>query len=174
MASNELIDISDTPKNQDGTRSVLSLWHRPGHWTIFGYRFVPLLLFAVGTCGVIYGAMYHGIPVIETKVEKYTVQVPDKSAPPAIPPEMPVFGPPGMPPGFGTDDPYLPPPPKMKDEVRTREVPSPAEKSELEFNDKVTVDGVQWTKDGQLAWTGTGDGGGSGGGGSKGPAACPT
>jgi hypothetical protein len=174
MSADELLNISESPESGNGTRSASATWRRPGQWTILGFRFVPLLLFAAGTCGVIYGAFYHRIPVVEKRVEKYTVQVLDKQAPPPIPPELKMPEVPGWgPPGIGPDSIPFPAPPKMKDEERTRTRIIETEESELSVNEAVTVDGIEFLADGRLAWVARGDNGG-GGGGTKGPAACPT
>ncbi|MBN2578789.1 MAG: hypothetical protein JXB10_07340 [Pirellulales bacterium] len=148
---------------------------RPGQWTVFGYRFVPLLLFAAGICGIIYGALYHLIPVVEKRVEKYTVEVIDDQQPPPPPPD---WGPPGFGPGWESGAPPIPPPPKMKTEDRERQKEILTQESELTVNRAVTVDGIQRSPTGQLVWanqaavaSATGSGGE---GGKKGPAACPT
>ena len=68
---------------------------RPAQWSIFGFRFVPLLVFAAGCWAAFYGVMRHRIPVTETREEEHSVpvsvQMPDLSAfVPGLPPPPPV------------------------------------------------------------------------------------
>ena len=56
---------------------------QPSQWSVFGFRFVPLLLFAVGTCGADLWRVFHRIPVTETREEEVLAAVPVK---PPVPP----------------------------------------------------------------------------------------
>ena len=130
---------------------------RPARWSIFGVRFVPLVLFAVGVWAVVYGGFYHRIPVTETHEEQITI-------------EEPVVGwrPPGMPPfspaeGFGqsTDafgqptDPSAPPPaafvPPVKFVQAVQTIKTTSEESELAVNRAVTVAGIVRGPEGEIA-----------------------
>ena len=71
---------------------ALLLVFRPARWSIFGFRFVPLLLFAAGVWAVVYGGFYHRIPVTETHEEQISIAVPVERPMPPMPPD----GPPGM------------------------------------------------------------------------------
>ena len=52
-----------------------SPWFRPAQWSIFGFRFVPLLIFAAGTWAALYGALRHRIAVTETTEKEFSVPV---------------------------------------------------------------------------------------------------
>jgi hypothetical protein len=183
MSSEELINISGTVEDTNQPRNV-SLWRHPDQWSIFGFRFVPLFLFAVGTCCVIYGVLYHRIPVLEKRVEKYTVQVPDKKSPPQKPPGAnPFEQPPELPPGLtlpsfeSANIPFPPPednPPKMKSEEKTREVQVTTDELELAINQAITTGDLERNPAGMVARIFRGGSVAETGSGKGGPAPCPT
>ena len=70
---------------------ALLLAFRPARWSIFGFRFVPLLLFAAGVWAVVYGGFYHRIPVTETHEEQITIAVPVEPPMPPTPCRRPMF-----------------------------------------------------------------------------------
>ena len=81
------VDMSNSRRLLD----ALLLAFRPARWSVFGFRFVPLLLFAAGVWAVVYGGFYHRIPVTETHEEQITIAVPaERPMPPGGPPEMPL------------------------------------------------------------------------------------
>jgi hypothetical protein len=135
---------------------LLSL--RPARWSVFGFRFAPLLLFAAGTCAVVYGGFYHRIPVTETHEEQITIAEPverpmSPMPPPGAPPGMFPFPPPEA---FG-------PPVKFKQAVKTTK--STIEDRELAVNRAVTVAGLVLGPEGGILRVS---------GAAAGPAFCPS
>ncbi len=114
---------------------ALVLAFRPGRWSIFGFRFVPLLLFAAGAWAVDYGGFQHRIPVTETHEEQISIAVPVPRPPP-----MPM--PPGAPPGMFPFPPpeAFGPPVKFIQAVKTTK--STVAERELAVNRAVTVAGM--------------------------------
>jgi hypothetical protein len=130
---------------------------RPGGWSICGFRFVPLLLFAAGVCAVDYGGFYHRIPVSEMHEEQITIAVPVQR--PMLPPP-----PPGMPPGMGSFAPdAFGPPVKFVQAVKTTK--STIGEWELAVNRAVTVAGIVRDRQGEIMRVS---------GATEGPAFCPT
>ena len=80
----------DMPSHRHLLEALL-LAFRPARWSIFGFRFVRLLLLAGGVWAVVYGGFYHRIAVTETHEEQFTII--DPSPPPPAPPGMAPFSP---------------------------------------------------------------------------------
>ena len=138
---------------------------RPSRWSVFGFRFIPLLLFAVGTCAILYGGFFHRLPVTETHDEEITVAEP-------IAPEMPPGMLPGMPPGMGPNEPFGPPsvpgeeePPPVKFVTKIKTVETTANELEWNVNELMTVGGIALNQQGGLVRLASGN---------EGPAFCPT
>ncbi len=121
---------------------------RPAQWSIFEFRFVPLLVFAAGCWAAFYGVMRHRIPVTETREEEHSVpvsvQMPDLSA----------FVP-GLP----------PPPPVVKYVKRIETIKTVTGETEMAVNRDVSFGRLTRTGGGEIARSG---------GGKAGPAFCPT
>jgi hypothetical protein len=162
-------------KNARRLRDALLLAFRPARWSIFGYRFVPWLLFSAGVGSAVYGGFYHRIAVSEEhaetrREEQITITVPDEQAPPG--------GPAGMPPFSATDafgQPTEPLRPAFKTVQATKTVTVPAwtsiaEESELTVNRAVTVAAIIRGPQGQVLRTSTVASVGEAGG----PAFCPS
>jgi len=116
---------------------------RPGRWSVFGFRFAWLPVLAAGIVAVVYGSVYHRIPVSETHSEQISVAVPDPNPMPS--PIMP-GGPPGM-------MPFQPPMdfgPRMKMVQATKTIKSTGYESELAVNRAVTVSGIVRNPQGEL------------------------
>ncbi len=151
---------------------VFLLVFRPARWSVFGVRFVPLLLLAAGIWAVVYGGFYHRITVSErhpetVQEEPFTITVPDVQA-------MSRGGPPGMP-SFSQTDPFgqptdasgpppdpsgpppamFKPPVKVIQAVKTTTIPewiSTSEELELAVNRAVTVEGLIPGPEGEIFW----------------------
>ncbi len=139
---------------------ALLLAFRPARWSIFGFRFVPLLLLAAGAWAVVYGGFYHRIPVTETHDEPFTIKM---RVPPPMPP-MPAMrpgGPPGMPP--------FPPPeafvPEVRDVPAVKTVTTTSDEWELAVNRAVTFAGIKLDPQGQIVRVSSAV---------EGPAFCPS
>ena len=151
-------------------RMLDALWLalQPARWSIFGFRFVPLVLLAAGVWAVVYGGFYHHIPVSETHEEQVTIVVPTQpSTPPGMTPFSPsdAFGQPGAPgqPGaFGPPEVFTPPV-KFVQLIKTTK--STSEELELAVNRAVTVSGMIRGQDGEIFRVG---------GAAAGPAFCPS
>jgi hypothetical protein len=135
---------------------ALLLLFRPARWSVFGFRFMPLLLFAAGAWAVVYGGFYHRIPVTETHEEQISIAVPVEPLPP-----MPPGAPPGMfpfppPEAFG-------PPVKFIQAVKTTK--STIEERELAVNRAVAVAGIVRGQEGEILRVS---------GAAEGPAFCPS
>jgi hypothetical protein len=145
----------DMPKHRRLLGALLLLF-RPARWSVFGFRFVPLLLLAAGACAVVYGGFYHRIPVTETREEQISIAVPVERLPPAMPPGAP----PGMfpfpPEAFG-------PPVKFIQAVKTTK--STIDQRELAVNRAVTVAGVVRGQEGEILRVSSA---------AAGPAFCPS
>jgi len=131
---------------------------RPARWSILGFRFVPLLLFAAGAWGMVYGGLGHRIPVTETHEEQISIAVPVEQT---MPPPMPPDAPPGMfpaapPEAFG-------PPMKFIQAVKTTK--STIDQRELAVNRAVTVAGMVRGQEGEILRVS---------GAAAGPAFCPS
>ncbi len=131
---------------------------RPARWSIFGFRFVPLLLFGVGTCAILYGGFFHRLPVTETREEEFTVAEPQM--PPDMGPDMP-FGIPSMNPGMPLDD--FQPPVRFVTKIKT--VETTADELEWNLNVLMTFGGIALNEKGELVRLATS---------TEGPAMCPT
>ncbi len=135
---------------------ALLLLLSPARWSIFGFRFVPLLLLAAGVCAVVYGGFHHRIRVTETREEQITIAVPVERLPPSMPPGAP----PGMfpfpPEAFG-------PPVKFIQAVRTTK--STIDQWEPAVNRAVTVAGMVRGPEGEILRVS---------GAAAGPAFCPS
>ncbi len=144
--------LKPTLRNVPNHRRLLDallLAFRPARWSIFGFRFVPLMLFAAGIWAVVYGGFYHRIPVSETHDEQFTIEEPVPGwKPPPMPPdragEMPSFS---ATDAFGqsTDAPGPPPeafvpPVKLVQLVKT--VKTTSAEWEVAVNRAVTVAGM--------------------------------
>lgn len=141
---------------------------RPAQWSIFGFRFVPLLLFGVGTCAILYGGFFHRLPVTETREEEFTVAEP-------VEPEMPM----GMPPGMESYVPYGAPPlpsddmppededmePPVKFVTKIRTIETTADELEWDLNVLMTFGGIERNEQGNLVRLTIN---------TEGPALCPT
>ncbi len=163
-------DMSNHRRLLDALLLVL----RPARWSIVGFRFVPLLLFAAGVWAVVYGGFYHRIPVSETHEEQFSEPDPTWT-PPLMPPGMPA----GQPAFLGTDafgqptgEPSpppaaMPPPeaflPRMIQKVRR--VKTTSEEWELVVNRAVTVAGIIRDPQGEIVRVSDAAGG---------PAFCPS
>ncbi len=141
-------------------RLLDALWlvFRPARWSIFGFRFAPLLLLAGGVWAVVYGGFYHRIPVAETYEEQISIAVPVERP---MPPPMPPDAPPGM-------EPFPPPemfgpPVKFIQAVKTTK--STVEEWELAVNRAVTFAGIVRDQQGEIIRVS---------GAAEGPAFCPT
>ncbi len=141
---------------------------RPARWSICGYRFVPLLLFAAGIWAVVYGGFYHRIPVSETHEEQITIAVP---AQPTMPPMMPRgMGPFSPTDAFGQPTNRSEPPPEafappMKFIQAVKTTKTTSEEWEVVVNRAVTVAGIIRDPQGEIVRvSGAGDG----------PAFCPS
>lgn len=152
---------------------VLLLALRPARWAIFGVRFVPLLLLAAGVWAVVYGSVYHRLPVTESHEEQFTIEEP---VPGWKPPPMSPDGPMGMPSFSATDafgqptEAAAPPPPeafvppvKIIQAVRT--VKTTSAERELEVNRAVTVAGMARSPEGEIVRVASAAGG---------PGFCPS
>ena len=130
---------------------------RPARWSVFGFRFVPLLLLAAGVGAVVYGGFYHRIAVTETHEEQISVAVPVEQP---MPPPMPPDAPPGM-------SPFPPeafaPPVKFIQAMKTTRTTS--EEWELAVNRAVTVAGMIRDPEGEILRVS---------GATEGPGFCPT
>jgi hypothetical protein len=135
---------------------ALWLLLRPARWSIFGFRFLPWLLFAAGCWAVVYGGFYHRIPVTETHDEQISIAVPAPWSPPPQP-----GGPSGM--GPFSPDAFGPPPMKFIQAVKT--VRSTIQERESAINRAVTIAGVIRDPQGEIMRVGGAAGG---------PAYCPT
>ncbi len=124
-----------------------SVWFRPAQWSILGFRFVPLLIFAAGTWAALYGALRHRIPVTTTAEETFSVPV---VAPPDLSSLMPGA--------------LAPPPPEVTFEKRTRTVKTVSHESEMAVNLDVTVEALARGEDGVIVRTAA----------TAGPGFCPT
>ena len=161
---------------------VVLLAFRPARWSIFGFRFVPLLLFAAGTWAVVYGGFYHRIRVTETHAEPISIAAPVERAvqPDALPGMAPLsltdafgqatdaFGQaadaPGPPPDvFGPPLDVFGPPLKLVQAVKT--VKTTSAERELAVNRAVTVAGLIRDQQGEIMRAS---------GAAEGPALCPT
>jgi hypothetical protein len=155
-----MTDNTEFQKNANSTPSAPATtpppWRRPSQWSIFGFRFVPLLLFAAGTCGIIYGAFYHRIPVTETHAEEDTTpeppppqvtQNPWDAMSPDMPPEMGLDKPPGWPP-FQTPPDFSPP---KNAEKRIRKVKTTTNELEIAVNLAVSEGALERTKTNEIA-----------------------
>ena len=114
---------------------------------------LPSLLVIGGLASLIYGAIFHSVPVLEERETKTTIDIPM-----AFPPEGPpgeVFPPGGV--GFGE------PPPVLKKVVTRIDLAAIVE-SEPELTRDVSVGGVALLDSGELKRTYSG----------KGPALCPS
>ena len=162
-------------------RLLDALWLalRPARWSILGFRFVPLLLFAAGAGAVVYGGFYHRIPVSETHEEQFTKAVPVERPMPPMPQGMgafsttDAFGQPtdapgaahsafGPPPGALGPEAFEPP---VKFIQLTRSVTTTSEEWEMTVNRAVTVAGIMRDPQGEIVRVG---------GAADGPAFCPS
>ena len=162
---------------------VVLLAFRPARWSIFGFRFVPFVLFAAGVWAVVYGGVYHRITVTERHPEtqheeQETITQPD------MPPMSP-SGPPGMP-SFSQTDPFGqptdssgPPPEMFKPPVKTIQViktttvpawDSMSEEREVTVNRAVTVAGIIRGPQGEVLRVMAAVGAGT----AEGPGFCPS
>ncbi len=153
---------------------ALLLVLRPARWSIVGFRFVPLLLFAGGVWAAVYGGFYHRIPVSEPHDEQFSEPDPTWT-PPLMPQGMPAgkpaflatdaFGQPTGEPSPPSD--AMPPPeafvPRMLHKVRR--VKTVSEESELAVNRAVTVAGIIRNEQGEIVRAG---------GAADGPDFCPS
>jgi hypothetical protein len=148
------VDMSNRRRLLDALLSAF----RPARWSIFGFRFVPLLLFAAGAGTVVYGGFYHRIPVTETHEEQISIAVPVERP---LPPPMPPGAPPGMFP--------FPPPeafgPLVKFIQAVRTTKSTSDQREPAVNQAVTVAGMVRGREGEILRVGGVTGG---------PAFCPS
>ncbi|MGA2255931.1 MAG: hypothetical protein ABSG53_14895 [Thermoguttaceae bacterium] len=136
---------------------ALLLALRPARWSIFGFRFAPLLLLAAGVWAVIYGGFYHRIPVTETHEEQISIVVPvERPMPPPMPPDAPPGMVPFPPEAFG-------PPVRFIQAVKITKTTS--EEGELTVNRAVTVAGMIRDAEGDIILVR---------GAAEGPAFCPT
>jgi hypothetical protein len=131
---------------------AMLLVFRPARWSISGFRFVPLLLFAAGAWAVVYGSFYHHIPVTETHEEQISI---------AVPVERPM--PPPMPPGGLPDAVPFPPPeaftPPVKFVQAVKTTKSTSDEWEFAVNRAVTVAGMtRDPQDGVVRVSGAGGG----------------
>ncbi len=146
---------------------------RPARWSIFGFRFVPLLLFGVGTCAILYGGFFHRLPVTETIEEEFTVAEPIEpempmGMPPGMGPNMP-FGLPGMAPGMPPGGmPGIPPEdsqPLVRFVTKIKTVETTANELEWNLNVLMTFGGIALNEKGELVRLAVS---------TEGPAFCPT
>ena len=129
--------------NRRRLQEALLLPLRPARWSIFGFRFVPLLLFAAGAWAAVYGGLYHRIPVTETHEEQISIAVPVERP---MPPPMPPDAPPGM---FAIPPPEaMGPPVKFIQAVQTTK--STVQERELAVNRAVTVAGMTAGPQGEI------------------------
>ena len=120
---------------------------RPAQWSIFGFRFVPLAIFAAGCWAAFYGAWRHRIPVTETHEKEESVPVSVQM------PDMSLF------------EAGLPlPPPVVKYATRIRTIKTVSGETEMTVNRDVSFGRLTRTG-GEIAREG---------GGKAGPAFCPT
>lgn len=119
---------------------------RPARWSIFGFRFVPLLLFAAGTCAILYGGFFHRMPITETHDEEFTVAEPiEPDMPPGMGMDSPMF--PGMDPNM---DPGMPEEPPVKFVTKIKTVETVSNELEWDVNILMTYDGIVRNDRGEL------------------------
>jgi hypothetical protein len=120
---------------------------RPRRWSIFGFRFVPLVLFAAGVGGMVYGGFRHRIPVVETHEEQISIPVPVEQT---MPPPPPPNGMPGDAQGMTAGPPpeAFGPPVKFIQAIKT--TTSTAWERELAVNRAVTVAGMARGQQGEV------------------------
>ena len=160
--------LTSTMKNPLSRLRFLSM--RPARWSILGFRFVPLLLFGVGTCAILYGGFFHRLPVTETIEEEFTVVEPvepeiSMGMPPGMDPNMP-FGPPGMGPGMFPGG--IPPEdfqPQVRFVTRIKTIETTTNELEWDLNVLMTFGGIALNEKGELVRLATS---------TEGPAFCPT
>jgi len=138
-------------------RNAILLAFQPARWSVFGFRFVPLLLLAAGGWAVVYGGFYHRLTVSETHEEQFSE--PQPISPPMLSPM-----PPGAPPGMVAFPPEaIGPPVKFVEMVRT--ITTTSEERELAVNWAVTIGGMIRSQEGEIVRVA---------GATDGPAFCPT
>ncbi len=135
--------------------AVLLAFH-PARWSVFGLRFVPLMLLAAGGWAVIYGGFYHHITVSENHPETQHEE-PFTITQPMPPPGFPGGPPEGLPSGPPGMVPFPPeafsPPLKTIQAVKTTIIPawtSTSEESELTVNRAVEVAGMVLGPQGEI------------------------
>ena len=126
---------------------------RPARWSIFGFRFVPLLLFG-GRGRVRFSTVDSSIacPSKQTRDEEITVAEPIE---PEMPPGMgaPMFPgmdpnmPPGMDPGM---DPGMPEEPPVRGVTKIKTVETVSNELEWDVNILMTFDGIVRNDRGEL------------------------
>jgi hypothetical protein len=139
------------------------LFRRPSQWSVRGFRFVPLLLFGVGTCALLYGGFFHRLPVVQTREEEYQEAVPvEPAAPLGALPGMGAYVPYGAPPMSEDDAPSKPP---LEFVTKIRTVETTAVEPEWNVNVLMTFGGIARDERGKLVRLMTD---------TEGPAFCPS
>ena len=152
---------------------ALLLAFRPARWSICGFRFVPLVLFAAGVWAVVYGGFYHRIPVSETHEEQIIIEEPvEPKMPPSMPPGWRPFRRPmrsarqpmrsASPQPSGPPEAFTPP---VKFVPAVKTVKTTSEERELVVNRAVTVAGMIRNQQGEIVRVS---------GAADGPAFCPS
>ncbi len=140
-------------------------------WAIIHRAILPGLLIAAGIASVVYGAMYHSVPVVEEREEEIDVAPPPldnfgpmEEDPAMCGPGFPPMGEPGMggPPGLGPPPGFAELPPHLAKEKVTIFVTE--DEPEPTLIREVTVGGLALFEAGKLKRTYSG----------KIPSLCPT
>jgi hypothetical protein len=136
--------------------AVLLAFH-PARWSVFGLRFVPLMLLAAGGWAVIYGGFYRHITVSDNHPETQHEEPFTITTQPMPPPGFPGGPPEGLPSGPPGMVPFPPeafsPPLKTIQAVKTTIIPawtSTSEESELTVNRAVEVAGMVLGPQGEI------------------------